>query len=182
MSDFETPSSPSNQAAEKEKARLAAERRKLRPFRVTLYTLYLVFTAIFVILVSRSVWMDLYGKNPDTRLRAENPEVESCVDELERLFKKLSTRSAFPASTSEHDDWERFSREFEDRLDEFQRKCVREPASAEEIPVRVAISQTAIQLENWRQHLSRCGEEGENERAALVRAIAELREAAQRAP
>lgn len=182
MSDLEKPTAEQNQATENERAHLQAERRKLRPFRVFFYTLYLIFTAVFVTLIARSIWVDLFAKDPVTQLRVEHPEVESCVDELERLFKKLSTRSAFPAATSEPGDWERFSREFEDRLDEFQRKCVNEPASESEIVVRSAIARTANQLENWRQHLSRCGEEGEKERAALVRSIADLREAAKRTP
>lgn len=165
---------------ERDDSQKATERRKLRPFRLLMYSLYLAFVGVFVALLIRSVWLDLYGKGPVPGLRVEHPELEHCLDELERLYGKLAGRLAFPTSVTERRDWDTFTREFEDRLDEFQRKCVNDPVSPEEIPVRLAISHTASQLENWRQHLSRCGEEGESERVALVRSIAELREVSRR--
>lgn len=183
MSDLKNSTGEESGSDKNERTRKEVERRKFRPFRVTLYALFLVFTAVFVSLIARSIYLDLFSKGPTTQMRVEHPTVQNCVDELERLFKKLSTRSAFPASAGEAGDWERFSREFEDALDEFQSKCVNDPASESEVDVRIAISQTAGQLENLRQHLSRCGEEGEKERAALVKSIAALREAvAQREP
>lgn len=156
------------------------ERRRLRPFRVSVYAVYLAFTLTFVALVGRSIWLDLYGKGPVKGLRVEHPTPEACVEELERLFGKLASRSAFPTTANELRDWDEFSREFEDRLDEFESKCVDDPASKADVAVHDAIQETAAQLERWRQHLSRCGEEGEEERRELVRSIASLREAASR--
>lgn len=170
----------SESKAEKDESQSAAERRKLRPFRVLMYSLYLVFVGVFVALVVRSVWLDLYGKGPVPGLRVEHAELEHCLDELERLYGKLAGRLAFPTSVTERRDWDTFTREFEDRLDEFQQKCVNDAATPDEVPVRMAISHTASQLENWRQHLSRCGEEGESERVALAKSIADLREVARR--
>lgn len=156
----------------------AVERRKLRPFRIAVYAVYLVFTLTFVGLVARSIWLDLYGKGPVKGLRVEHPSPEACVEELERLFGKLASRSAFPTTPNELRDWDEFSREFEDRLDEFESKCIDDPTTRANVAVHDAIKQTAGQLERWRQHLSRCGEEGEDERSELVRSIAALRVAA----
>ena len=172
----ETPSADGESSRRRE-----TERRALRPFRIAVYALYLAFAVTFIALVARSVWLDLYGDGPVRGLRTEHPSVEACVDELERLFGKLASRSAFPTTPTELRDWDEFSRDFEDRLDLLQSKCVTDEASPAEAPVRAAIKETADHLESWRQHLSRCGEEGEEERAVLVNSIADLRRAAKRA-
>ena len=165
-----------------ESTRRETERRALRPFRVIVYALYLAFALTFISLVARSVWLDLYGSGPVRGLRTEHPSIEACVDELERLFGKLAARSAFPTTPTELRDWDEFSREFEDRLGILQSKCVTEPDTPEEAPLRAAIKESAEHLESWRQHLSRCGEEGEEERTVLVKSLADIRRAAKRAP
>jgi uncharacterized coiled-coil protein SlyX len=151
--------------------------REFRPYRIAMYALFLVFTGTFIALVTRSVWVDLYGRGPVAGLAGSRPNATSCVDELEALFRKLDARSGLPLNTRAEKDWATFTREFEDRLEALQSRCV-EGGQIDATPeVRTAIAESAQHLEAMRLHLSRCGEKGDEVRSVLTGSIAELRTA-----
>lgn len=157
-------------------SRSPAEHRALRPYRVFVYVLGFSFTVLFIVLIGRSVWLDLYGRGPTKGLRAEAPSINACVDELEALFTKLNARAAMQPGVTSEKDWDTFTREFEDRLGLVQSRCVDESVGGDE-GVRTALRDAADKLDSWRQHMSRCGEDGESERKVLADAIARLRAA-----
>jgi len=154
-----------------------------------MYAIFLVFTLAFIGLVARSVWLDLYGKETSKGLQAEHPTVQACLDELDRLSAKLESRLSMPMTPRAprdaerfRNDWDSFTREFEDRLHVIESRCI-DGVPADNANVRAAMAASAERLDSLRTHLARCGEEGEQEREAARDALASLREAvSQRAP
>lgn len=149
--------------------------REFRPYRVTMYAIFAVFTFLFIGLVFRSVWTDLYDRKPARGDAMKHPSLTVCADELESLFRHLSVRTGMSTElTPEAErDWNTFSRNFEDRLTTLRSRCVDAPGNED---ARLAIRDAVDRLDSLRQHLSRCGEEGENERKLVVQSIDRLRE------
>jgi hypothetical protein len=158
-----------------------------RPFRVATYIVYFAFTLTFIGLVIRSVWKDLYGRPPGAAVQSSQPAVLACADDLESLDRELESRLAQPLAPHAARNWERyesewngFTRKFEDRLRTVQNRCIdRPPIGA---AVRDAMESSVDRLDNLRQHLARCGLEGERERQSVQEALTELRETISAAP
>lgn len=150
--------------------------REFRPYRVTLYVLAGVFTFLFIFLVARSVWIDLYGRAPIRPAATEHPTVSECARELLVLYRTLTRRSELATALTPEAErtWEEFSRRFEDQLEELRSRCSDAQGDTE---TRAAILDVVDKLDTLRQHLSRCGEEGERERAVVAQAIERLRQA-----
>jgi len=130
-----------------------------------MYVIFLAFTAAFIGLVARSVWRDVYGRSTDAGV-VVTASPKACVDELETLFHRLESRSAVKMAAREAPAWDRFNREFEDRLHTLERECATRDGWSPE--VSDAITSIADQLETLRTHYSRCGQEGEEARTAIV--------------
>lgn len=150
-----------------------------RRCRIAVYVLVYGFTALWVALLIRSIAMDLYSQAPASGLRSQTPGAADCASELEALFRRLNVRSGLSLSPTAppRADWDRFAREFEDRLGQLQERCLRAGAPHEQ-DARDAIRDAADKLENLRAHLSRCGQEGEDGRRAVAESIARLKRAA----
>lgn len=146
-----------------------------RPYRVALYAIFLAFTLTFIGLVIRSVWMDLFLRDPVTGLVGASPSPTACIAELETLYRKLDSRLNLPITPAAERDWDTFSREFEDRLNQIEARCVNQSYETQRTDVTVAIHDAAEKLDALRLHLSRCGEEGERERLVVVQALEALR-------
>lgn len=156
---------------------MPAPRRPLeyRPYRVAMYAMFLAFTLVFIWLVIWSVWSDLYLNDPVKGVRAERPTVAVCVDELEVLFRKLAARSSAAVAPNGEKDWNDFTAEFENRFAAFEARCVDGPVDGASAEEQRRIADAAVRLDALRLHLSRCGEEGDRERAGVIAAIALLR-------
>jgi hypothetical protein len=156
---------------------------ELRPYRVAIYILFSLFTFTFIGSVIRSVWMDLYGRPPTpvvSQLSAEH-----CADEIDALHRDLDARMSMPLTprTAKNrekfeQEWDRFTRAFEDRLHRVQTDCVDQGAGGMSAAVHDAMSTSVERLDTLRQHLARCGQDGERERESLAAAIDQLKDAA----
>jgi 1,2-phenylacetyl-CoA epoxidase catalytic subunit len=156
---------------------------ELRPFRVVTYVTYLVFTFVFVGLITRSVWLDLYGDHSSIQVAARLTPA-GCRAEIERLHDGLEARLNTPLTPrTEHDrerskqDWDSFARDFEDRIRRVQQQCITSDSSdPSATAASSAISETVEHLDSLRQHLARCGAEAESEREAVALALQKLRD------
>jgi hypothetical protein len=153
---------------------------------VATYITYLVFTLGFIGLVTRSVWLELYGPGPVGHVEGSRPTVAACADDVESLNRELETRLTTPlaprsAKSAEHyqTEWYEFTRTFEDRMRRVQARCIDQPPQGDTGSVREAMEACMDRLDTLRQHLSRCGLEGVHDRKSVADAIAELRVAAQ---
>lgn len=151
-----------------------SEKARLRPFRVTVYALYFVFTLGFIGLVIRSVAREVYAI-PEVPVTATNrPTAAACVKELDGLFGELTVRANVALTPGRRPTWDDFQRHFEHRLEELSTRCTDSSIAASD-DVRSAIKTAASQLDRLRLHMARCGEEGETEREEMARALAALR-------
>ena len=75
------------------------------------------------------------------------------------------------ASAREEPAWERFSREFEERLNHVEADCT-EGREGWNPAVQEAVVAIADALQEMRAHYARCGQEGETTRTGLVQRIA----------
>lgn len=147
--------------------------KELRPYRIAIYTVSASFAALLIILLIRSVWLDLYGR-PLHQTANTQLNLAGCANELESIFADLSARNSMSAPSDSQDsrDWNEFSRNIEDRLTHLQETCSGAGESAE----ANAVVQDAInRLDKLRQHLARCGEEGDRERRLFVEAMDRIR-------
>jgi len=156
--------------------RTPAHPPRYRPFRVVTYALYFVVTGLFIGCLAWGIGADLYRAPDDPSDGAAT--LPTCIEELETLFKRLQARSGAAVEASGDKDWSRFTAEFEGRLSRFEARCVDQAPAEADAGVRDALAEAARQLDNLRLHLSRCGEEGDREAAAVRDALHSLRQAA----
>lgn len=155
---------------------MAERPREFRPYRVAMYTIFVAFVLLFVGLLIRSIWIDLYARDP-VRGVAE-PSITACADEIESLFAQITSRSVPEELMSpRHDRWDEFARRFEDRIQLLQDRCgdidARTDADEE---AREVILETTSRLESLRMHLARCGRDGEEQLVAVAESLQTLRE------
>ncbi len=152
---------------------------RLRPFRIAVYTAFLMLTAVFIGCVIRSIWVDLYaGSAPATVSSAAT--FTSCVEDLGALNRRLGARSEAALSPTGLGDWGAFTGEFDRALVTFQHRCLDvTPSGGSDQDLR-RMADAVERLDALRLHLSRCGEEGERDRQALAQALAGLRAAGSR--
>ena len=145
----------------------------LRPYRLAAYALFFVAAGWLVFALAHGIWSELYrSRGPTGPMGVAT--TRTCTDELEALYRRLTSHSG--GSVSSGSDRARFTADFEERLARFEQRCV-EAAPADASPeVRAALATGADRLDDLRLHLSRCGEEGDREAAAVAAVLATLRE------
>jgi hypothetical protein len=156
--------------------------RELRPYRVTTYAVFLIFTLTFIGLVIRSVALDLYARSPSTGTDGTQMTFTACREQLEALNRRLETRLNAPlAPRAEKDwnafksDWDVFTRSFEDSLRQLHARCVEQAPTGAAPGSGPAMAEAAERLDALRQHMARCGEEGEAERESVNASLKRLR-------
>ena len=172
---------------------------EFRVYRGVLYGVFLAFTLAFITLVGRSVWLDLYGKPTVHGLQAERPTVAACAEELDALNRELDARlnmTMAPSAARDRDravaerdwdrqeaDWNGFTRGFEDRLQRVRARCVDQELPDGSARTAHDLMATAVdELDDLRQHLARCGLEGERERESVLSALSQLQSVAHGSP
>ena len=127
--------------------------------------------------VGVSIWVDLYRKSASGTAPGA-PSVASCADELDLLFRQLTSRSDEAFSTGlERGDWTGFSADLEQRLERFEGRCVQAAPSGASLESIAALRDGAAALDALRAHLARCGEDGVKNRAEAATALAKVRAA-----
>jgi hypothetical protein len=156
----------------------------LRPYRVAAYVTYFAFTLTFIGAVAVSVGTDLYGHPHVGGEASRDTSAAGCTNELEGLKGDLDQRFAIPMGPHAprnwdgyEADWDRFTRGFEDRLRQVENRCVTPAAGRAPSEPVAAMTLAVDRMELLRQHLARCGMEGEREREQLAEALSELQTA-----
>jgi hypothetical protein len=139
---------------------------------------WLGLTLLFLWQITISVWRDLYG----TRTTQSLDSVAACTAKIERMTGELEARVSVvhPSTdlTKAEGDWDRFARDFEDGLRQVQSRCVDEDLPGANESVRTAMRTCVERLDELRQHMARCGLEGEDQRESVASALAQLQSAA----
>lgn len=160
-------------------------RSEFRFSRNLVMAVWLALTLLFLWQITISVWRDLYGTRTTQALDGR-PTVAACANELESMNRDLEARvSVVPRPGSDvakaEADWDSFARNFEDRLRRVQSRCVDEDLQGADDSTRAAIRACVENLDALRQHMARCGLEGEGQREAVASALQQLRTAARTA-
>jgi hypothetical protein len=133
---------------------------------------WLALTLLFLWQITISVWRDLYGTRTTQALEGR-PTVAACTNELESMNRDLEARVSVVQRprdlTKAEADWDVFARNFEDRLQRVQSRCVDEELQGEDESVRSAMRTCVENLDSLRQHMARCGLEGEGKRRLSAR-------------
>jgi hypothetical protein len=147
---------------------------RFRSFRIAVYAAFMLLTAIFIGCVIRSIWVDLYATAAPTT-RSTDTTFSACVEDLESLTTRLGARAEAALSPKGLGDWGAFTGDFDRSLALFQRRCL-DASPVGGSPERLrTLSEAVEKVDALRLHLSRCGEEGEQDRQALARALEGLR-------
>ena len=141
---------------------------------MAVYAAFMLLTAVFIGCVIRSIWVDLYATGSPAAASLA-PTFTSCVEDLNALTRRLEARTEAALSPGGLGDWGSFTAELDRALAAFQRRCLDTKPSGGSVEGLRLLSGAVDHLEALRLHLSRCGEEGEQDRQALARALEELR-------
>ena len=151
----------------------------LKPYRVGVYAVFGLFTALLFLQLVRSVASDLYGHTPP----AGPPKTPlTCLDEVDRLYGQLSARAVQPApggleGGSLSREWDAWTRRWEEDVAEVSDRCgLSDPKDG----AGRALAQAVEGLEALRRELSRSGEDAASEARQVKDALASAREQLQR--
>ena len=125
---------------------------ELRPYRVFVYLLFGVLSALASVLILRSVVGDLFGQ-ARAGSAARPATAAGCVDDVGHLFSAISARAAQPAADPASEaaalEWDRWSRGWEDELFAVSSRCRMGPH----------LDAAIDGLENLRRELNRSGQQ-----------------------
>lgn len=147
----------------------------LRPFRLGVYAVFVLFCAVFGYALVGSVARDVFGQ----RLANGAPRPSNdmaCVEDVNRLFALLAARAIQPPPRDVDEsaalEWDRWSRRWEDDLAEVSSRCgLDSPAGT----TRRHLADALDGLANLRREVDRNGIEAGNELRRVRDALAAAR-------
>lgn len=146
---------------------------ELRPYRVAVYVVFVAFTLTFIFQVARSIFTDLYPGRASSASLAR-VTVTDCANSLGKLSRQLDAWSGSSVEPRGGHDWSGFTRTFEEQFGRFQTRCIDHAPLGTNQELADALSNAADKLDAVRAHLSRCGDTGREDRAALDHAMKAL--------